>query len=404
MSVGDGNFPYQPADLNQDGQRSWGPLERAVLTAIIEYISAQVTIDGLNINGDLDIQGHGLINAAFVQMVLDGDTGALRSQYTDANGDLWFRDASDREIQVTSGGALAVGAALGGFASDYIGYNSSGAAYSISSGEFKFTNPSPANDAATLNVGPVHIRQGADADYVGLAVPANLAGSYTLTFPDGLPTTRTFAMVDATGSVSYDASMTRDARGLIATGSIKSVGALTVVGSVSGSQSGSFEVLRAHRDILHDNTFSLQIPASAYAISRNDTSTAEFDSNAQGFRFSLGNASGSANQIIAPIPLKVGDEIRSWKLFVSKGSSSGQVTAQLNYHIGTTTGPITIGSKKGTADSSGLYTLTGSDVAGLAASKVLADRSYFLNINGGGSTGDYVYHTEVFYNRATGSV
>lgn len=197
-------FPYQAADLNQDGQQGWGPLQRAILSAVIDTIQQAVTSDGLDLNGNVDLQGHGLINAAFVQFILSGDAGLLRQQWVDANGDLWYRDGQNRTVQVTTGGALAVGVAVGGFAGDYISTNPSGATYDNSAGQFKFTAPSPSGQAAAIDVGPIRLRQAAAAAHVGLNSPTTLVATYELTFPSVLPAGQQAVVVcDATGGLNY---------------------------------------------------------------------------------------------------------------------------------------------------------------------------------------------------------
>lgn len=197
-------FPYQAGDLNQDGTQAWGPLERAVLSSLIDTVQQAVNVDGLDVNGNLDLHGHGCVNAAFVQFVLSGDAGSLRQQWVDSSGDLWYRDGQNRTVQVTSGGALAVGASTGGFAGDYISTNPSGATYDNSTGKFTFTAPSPSGQAAIINGGPIQLRAGTDTDYVGLAVPASLPGTYTLTFPSTLPAgQQSIVVCDATGGLNY---------------------------------------------------------------------------------------------------------------------------------------------------------------------------------------------------------
>lgn len=197
-------FPYQTSDLNADGQQDWGPLERAVLSAIIDTVQQAVTADGLDLNGNVDLQGHGLINAAFVQFALSGDAGLLRQEWSDANGDLWYRDGQNRAVQVTSGGALAVAASTGGWVGDLITTNPNGASYDNSTGVFSLTAPSPVGTAGKLNVGAVRIREGADTDYVGLNVPASLPGTYNLTFPATLPAgAQSIVVCDATGGLNY---------------------------------------------------------------------------------------------------------------------------------------------------------------------------------------------------------
>ena len=214
MAIGQ-TFDYQPSDLNQDGARSWGALERAVLTKLIQLVEQYVGTNSINIDGDLTLNGHGLISAKFIQMVVNGDAGNLRQQWVDTNGDLWYRDGQGRTVQVTSGGTLAIAESLGGFVGDYISTNPNGASYYNSIQEFKFTAPSPAGNAASMNVGDVRIRKGTDTDYVALTVPSNLAGSYTLRLPGANPSVRSVLTCDATGGLSFSPTTAAPVRSVL---------------------------------------------------------------------------------------------------------------------------------------------------------------------------------------------
>lgn len=380
-------FPLPISGLNQDGQSDWGPNERAYLTALITFVSNQVGVSGLDINGNLDMGGNALINAAFVQLVLDGDVGDVRTWYTDTNGDLWYRDGQGREVQVTVGGALAVGASLGGFAGDYVGFNPTGASYDIGASQFKFTSPAPAGEAAILDVGPVHIRQDTTIFHVGLNAPSGMAGNTELTFPGALPGGLAVVSIDATGTMGYTNALPIS----------------TLIGNVSGTQTGSFAVVQATRETLHLHRYTLTIPASMAMLDY--SGSARF--NTPGVEIALGPLSGSGFPIIYPIPLKTGDRIQRWRLYYANNNSTIQSTAQLKCYVAASQAGLVAGPVLSTVPGVASTQLT-QDVSSAANGNITGAQGvqFYLHVNPGGfdTQANVLYHAEVEYIRPTGSL
>jgi hypothetical protein len=136
---------------------------------------------------------------------------------------------------------------------------------------------------------------------------------------------------------------------------------------------------------------SRNIPASA-AVATVNASVPEATLNTAGNAWSFGTATAPA-RLIYPIPLKLGDRITGYRVDIQKASATGTISAQLYKFNGVThvETPLGAGSSNGSA-SPGAITLTES---GLSIDSTLNQETFFLAVQGGGTTGDGAYGAEV---------
>lgn len=162
---------------------------------------AQVPTAGLNINADLTFSSlyaptnlHRLTFASIVAL-----TGNNKSLFVNtADNELYWRNNVGTNVKMTLGNALNVGAFVGGIGGDY---SAVGAALNFDDAGDRYTLKQQGNVWARMASGDVRLFETGttDAVFVGLAAPAALASSYTLTMPLVLPGTTSIVQMDSAG-------------------------------------------------------------------------------------------------------------------------------------------------------------------------------------------------------------
>ena len=204
------------------GNVQWdGPLN-SILQAIIDVLATRVTVDGLDVQAALDMQGNALVDATNIQFVTNGDPGVANSIYYSSGGELFVRDGLNRQIQLTAGGIVNV-AGSGGFGGDYSSSNQNGASYTNATNTFTFTFGG-GTSYANVEHADLKLHNGSSANSVTVKAPTSLASSYNLTLPQapsaGNPN---MMVVDATGTISFRQLLPAGQQALVAvdaTGSI----------------------------------------------------------------------------------------------------------------------------------------------------------------------------------------
>jgi hypothetical protein len=170
---------------------------------------------GLNINADLSFNSlygptnlHAITFASIVALssntynhslfVSDGSGGL-------ASGELYWRTSTGTHVKITAANALNVLPFTGGIGGDY---TSVGAILAYDDAGKRYTHKEGTNDGngwALLASGDVRLFEtgSVDAVFVGLAAPAALASSYTLTWPLALPASTQLVQVNNAGSVTF---------------------------------------------------------------------------------------------------------------------------------------------------------------------------------------------------------
>lgn len=201
----------------------WGTLLNTLLEQKVDSHDhttgkgTKVPVAGINVNVDFPFNSKratGLAGVALDAVVSD-PVGA-RELYSKAPGDLYWNNGAGTHVQLTTGGSINVAsvAGIGGdypsvsAAFDYVDASDSYTAkQQIGAGVRQWARLESADlrlyeYKAHPAVGPV------PGLFVGLASPAALAASYTLTFPGALPPAiKTVLQSDSTGAMSFSNSI-----------------------------------------------------------------------------------------------------------------------------------------------------------------------------------------------------
>ena len=202
----------QPSENGDDDV--WDTL----LTAVFLLIDAhdhttgkgtKVPTGGINIDGELEFNGKQateLGGAAFNNLGAPLSGGTYIAHV--AGGNLYFRNATTN-VQITSGATLNM-TTVGGIAGDYTSVSAEVAYVDAQDGyTFKQQVGAAVRQYAKMDSADVrlyefkaHPAAGVPTNFVGLASPAALAASYTLTMPAALPGLTTLVQMSATGAIS----------------------------------------------------------------------------------------------------------------------------------------------------------------------------------------------------------
>lgn len=163
----------------------------------------RVPTAGMNINADLTFSG--LYAPTNLQRASFASVAALSSNnksiFVGTDHELYWRSNAGANVKLTSNAALNVAAFAGGIGGDY---TSVGAAVAFDDAGDRYTFKQQGGVWARMASGDVRLFETgtSDAVFVGLAAPAALASSYTMTFPTALPGSTSLAQVSSAGVIS----------------------------------------------------------------------------------------------------------------------------------------------------------------------------------------------------------
>jgi hypothetical protein len=161
----------------------------------------QIPTAGINIDDDLAFNNN---DATLLRSVRLSEQSAALSAATDlgcicnVGGDFYWINGDGTAVQITDGGSLSA-TSLGGISG--LPSGTASAAFAAAT----FTWRSATNQAATMDVGPVVIRDtAASALGITLQSPTGLAGAYALTLPSALPGATSFMRLTSAGVMAAD--------------------------------------------------------------------------------------------------------------------------------------------------------------------------------------------------------
>lgn len=349
----------------------WG----ALLNAVVDLIDSHnhtagkgvlVPSAGLKINADVPWSFGGVNYAVTALKALDftpvaastitAYSSALFANSTDADN-LYYRNSAGTNVKITDGNALNI-AIVGGIGGDY---TSIGALFSYDDATHSYWARQEAiagvRKWARLRASDLDIYEVAvTTNRVRLSCPAALAASYALTFPAALPAGVSLVQVSNTGVLTFTNTTVADV----------TVGALH-------QTSGKIHFIS---------------PAAALAPS---TSPPVWDE--AGAKWTVNTTTGKlCYPVNVPVMAGVTTKITGWNLYYRKTSAAGTITAGLYYKDQTTGSTMQIGTDK--TDGTNNPGFTSFAVTGLT-STLTNGRTYFLVVNGGGTTGDEFEGLEV---------
>lgn len=167
---------------------------------------------GIGINADLTMAGYSLTNLRAACFTVQASFSTARALWVKtSDNELYFRNASGTDIQITSGSGLNL-SATGGITGDYAA--ASAALYYDDTAEaYRFLEAAPTpNDWSYIKAGGVDIYEHASgiSNFVRWASPAALAASYTLTLGAALPGATALVQVSSAGAVTYSNTIVED--------------------------------------------------------------------------------------------------------------------------------------------------------------------------------------------------
>lgn len=319
---------------------TWGALLNAWIAAIEVEVERKVNPADMTINATLDMNDNEVGETAAVQLtnksaVLAGASNANKIYIK--SGELYVSDGNAIQVQLTSAGALNA-ASIGGFTGDFGGSEPARAAYSAAASSFIYTQDPGV--PAKADHGDILLREtAASALAVTIKSPASLAGAYTVTFPAAVP------------AGNYPVAMS-------------SAGVLTVP------------------SIAPHGSKIIQIPAGA-----GHTTSGTFSATT-GAWSSLGTT-----PIVIPVPLEIGQRIRSVSTYVNETGTGVVMTTALYRYNATSDVTAAVGSQVSPGGGANRTVTIGS-----LTETVAAGVYYFVKVTPGESS-QAVYMTEVTVDR-----
>lgn len=161
----------------------------------------QVPVAGIDIDDDLDLAGHGLIDVGKVALaeVALPSTGASFLFASSVNHELYWRTSGGVNLQITNGSGLNV-SLIGGIAGDYASVGAE-LAYDDANDRYTFKQQGGPKPWARVACGDLHLHEfnTTESLRVALKAPAALAGSIDITLPLVLPAAQAFVQMSSAG-------------------------------------------------------------------------------------------------------------------------------------------------------------------------------------------------------------
>lgn len=278
------------------------------LQAIEDSIAEAATPAGLDITGNLDIDGNHLVNVGGIVLAAGNAPASAGSIYY-SGGNFYAKDATG-VIQLTSAGSINV-AGVGGIGGDYGGVNPATVDFHDGSGQYRFKE-----DGTTWADGvfdDVLLMHSGGVNSVRQTAPTTLSASYTVLWPEALP--------GSTGVVT-----------LANDGQLSTTTAVSVA-TVAASTSITAPVY------YYTTEETIQLGAE------NGMSGGTHVFVPQSGRWNLGNS--STDEVCFPLRIRNGDTITGWSVAVSKQSdATNTLTARLERVDVLTGAQVTVGTEQ----------------------------------------------------------
>lgn len=361
----------------------WGATLNAALTNQVDLhnhtagLGVLVPVAGLNLNADLNLSGtHAIAGALALDMtptVASAVAAYSSALFTDNSNNLFFRNSGGTNIQITSGSSLNF-SVTGGIGGDY---TSVGALVTFTDASDLYTFQQQigagVRQYARVAMGDLDLFQyianpagGVPTTRVRQKSPAALAGSYDLTWLAALPASTVGMQVSNAGQISA---------------------------------SNTFASALVAPDFKNNSDLILSVQNSLI----NAGSNASVSGGPGRLSINLNGGTGAGAQCCIPIPLRVGDQIRSWTVFLRKTTdATNTINACLHSYTPSTNVIVdhgSVGGKSNSANAPGFITLT--DIGGDLPLTMVAGNEYYIHCGmfAGAGTTDSLYYAEINYQR-----
>lgn len=203
------NMSLELPELGGDSG-SWDDILEAVFTILdahshVSGSGVPITPDAIDIDADLTFAGHAATNVGKVAFtaVTALASGSKSLFCSVSDNELYWRTSGGTNVKLTSGSSLNVAAFVGGIGGDYSSVSAL-VAFDDANDRYTFKQNS-ATGWARMASGEVRILETGTSEsvYVGIAAPAALGASYTLTLATALPGSTAIAQVSSAGVLTY---------------------------------------------------------------------------------------------------------------------------------------------------------------------------------------------------------
>lgn len=352
----------------------------------------RVPTAGINIDADLAYGGFAAtgLGKLLFNAVAALSSGSKALFVNSADNELYWRTNGGTNVKLTNGASINT-TLVGGIVGDY---SSVGAEVAYDDANDRYTFKQQGTKPwARLASGPVRIFEFNTTESVSveLAAPAALAASYSITLPLAAPASTSVVTMDSSGVLAMTRSPTLDNPVVATGGSLTLSGTATLSVNATSAFTGQVNVgtIVASTNYKHSYTKTKIVGPQMVAIGG---ATPTYDTNAE--QITLGT---SVLICTYPIPLELGDRLIGWTLYANKTTNNTKtITAQLRKLDATTT---TFSSQGGAvtnnANAPGATTLSATGLTIDQTTGVV----YNLQVNGSGTTGDFLYQLELQYTR-----
>lgn len=354
------------------GAGLWGDTDDANLAKIDSHRhvigeGTAIPTAGININADLSFSSlyapinlHRITFASIVALSSNN-----QSLFVGTDHELYWRTNSGTNVKLTASTALNVAAFVGGIGGDYTAV---AAALNYDSAGLRYTFKGAAGtNWQRLASGEVRIFETntADAVYVGLAAPAALVGSYTITLPLAAPTAGTRPVQMSTAGVLTAG----DSDNMQVGGTLGVTGLITATAGVTAAANQHVTVSGTGR--LKHGTFTMQMGATAFIA---DTSVTM--SYGGGALIQRSGGTGAIT-VFAPIILDIGKRVTAIRVTIGD-SVTGPTKLQASFIsvLGSTAAITTIASSAVSAGNSTVQVLT----IGSLTTTITSGNSYAIKV------------------------
>lgn len=327
----------------------------AFLQEVKSRLEAKVPLSSLLV-GLLDMDNNAVENVQHVGLYEQANTDdAPIGGVVNVNGELWFVSSAG-DVQLTSAGGLNA-SGIGGIEGDYGGVNPAKVRFSDGDTTYYFYDDYANAQWARLAARSIDL-YGTLTETERVRIAWDGGSNWTLTLPSGPPAASgTLLQMDTSGNVTAANtgldSITLNANETVTAADFKFVNEQTVRINAAQAQT---------------QTGGPTFASGAWIVGTNTAA------------------------LWYPITLRTGEVIKSWTLFLTKGSASGTVSASLWRQDSVTGVGTQVGStQSNSAASAGNVVLS---QTGLNET-VSGDTTYYLAVTGGGTAGDTIRDLQV---------
>jgi hypothetical protein len=357
-----------------------------------------IGVAGLNIGADLPLNGNSLVGIRSLDLdeVAALASGARRLFVSSADHELYYRTAAGVNVKLTNGASLNL-SLVGGIVGDYAAIGAE-VAYDDANDQYTFKQQLSAGikqwaRLAGAGVDLYEYKAAGDATNITKRVrhksPAALAANYDVTWPAALPAAQVALQMDNAGvlvaSNTFPQAVTFSNTVNLGT----AVAAYTATGLITANAGLTGTTITASTDYLHSFKHKLGLPAALWQVVNAPAAV-----TTDGKSISLSTHAGDTTHPTANcgIPLKANDVITDIFVYVDKVSGAGTVTARFKSY-----NPLT-GVTSDIANAAWPGAGNTISITGLSTT-VVESVAYWVQIEGGGTTGDILYHASVRYTR-----